>query len=340
MLALLLVLFVLSGGLALYSSRALASAAKIWPPEGDFVGLGDEFGGVRLHYVDRGTARASAAPIVLIHGASGNLRDMTQSLVGPLSRETRVIAIDRPGHGWSDRTSHADISDPAMQARAIREALHRLRVERPVVLGHSWGAAVAATYALAFPDEISGLLPLSGALYPWPGGIAWYHSVVRMPVVGRLFIRTLIVPGGKFLTEAGVRGNFHPDAAPEGYALATALPLLFRPSEFRANSEDTAGLKDRLARQSPRYGEISVPTIVVTGNADYTVSPKIHSYAFHNAVAGSELIKLKGTGHMPHYARRDIVVDAALRLAHGERPRSGMTTIYADGRIEEAIAAE
>jgi len=83
-----------------------------------------------------------------------------------------------------------------------------------------------------------------------------------------------------------------------------------------------------------RYGEISVPTIVVTGNADYTVSPKLHSYAFHNAVAGSELVKLRGTGHMPHYARREAVVDAVLRLARGERPRAGQTTIHEDGRVE------
>lgn len=336
----LMILLGLCGALALYSAWALARAAKTWPPQGDFVALGGEFEGTRLHYVDRGEARPGVAPIVLIHGASGNLRDMTESLVGPLSRETRVVAIDRPGHGWSERGPHLDIADPAVQARAVREAVHALGLDRPVVLGHSWGASVAAAYALSFPDEIAGLLPLSGALYPWPGGVAWYHPVVAAPVVGPLFVRTLIVPGGKFLMGPGVRGNFHPDTAPEGYALGTALPLLFRPSEFRANSEDTVGLKAHLARQSERYGEIAVPTIVVTGNADYTVSPKIHSYAFHNAVAGSELIKLKGTGHMPHHSRRDIVVDAALRLARGERPRAGMTTIYADGTVEQAAAAE
>lgn len=321
------------GGLVTVSSAPAALAATMWPPD-RFVELGGEFAGARLHYIDKGEARPGIAPVVLIHGASGNLRDMEASLVGPLSQHTRVIAIDRPGHGWSDRTGHADIADPATQARAIREALGRLGIERPVILGHSWGGAVAAAYALSWPEEISGLLPLSGALYPWPGGVAWYHGVVRVPVVGWLFLRTLVKPGGKLLMEAGIKGNFHPDAPPEDYASRTALPLLFRPSSFRANSEDTSDLKDHLARQSLRYGEIAVPTIIVTGNADYTVSPKLHSYTFHNAVEGSELIKLKGTGHMPHHARGDVVVDALLRLARGERPREGMTTIHADGRVE------
>ncbi|MCF8470865.1 MAG: alpha/beta hydrolase [Parvibaculum sp.] len=338
MTALLLVVLLLAASLVLYSSWASLRATRTWPPEGGFVVLGGAFGGESLHYVDRGEARAGIAPVVLIHGASGNLRDMTQSLVGPLSRKTRVIAIDRPGHGWSARTAHPDIADPAVQAGAIHEGLSRLGVVRPVILGHSWGASVAAAYALEFPGDLSGLVALSGALYPWPGGIAWYHTLVRAPLAGWLFLRMLIVPGGKILMEKGVQMNFHPDPAPSDFAATIGLPLLFRPDEFRANSEDTAGLKAHLARQSRHYGAISAPTIVVTGNADYTVSPKLHSYAFHGAVAGSELVKLKGTGHMPHHARRDLVLDAILRLARGERPHAGMTTIHEDGRVERAAA--
>ena len=324
-------------GLAVWSTVAAARAARAYPPEGEFVELGAPFAPARLHHVDRGTARPGVAPVILIHGASGNLRDMTASLAPALEGHTRVVAIDRPGHGWSMRGPHPDISDPAMQARAIHDAARKLGIERPVVLGHSWGAAVAAAYALEFADEISGVLLLSGALYPWPGDIAWYHKVVGAPFAGDAFLRTLTVPGGSLLAAAGVKGNFHPDPAPEGYAGTIGLPLLFRPSHFRANSADTAGLKARLAVQSLRYAEIAVPTIIVTGNADYTVSPKIHSYAFHKAVAGSELVKLKGAGHMPHHSRRDVVVDAVLRLARGETPFDSMVTIYADGRVEREV---
>ncbi|MEX0839539.1 MAG: alpha/beta hydrolase [Parvibaculum sp.] len=325
-------------GLALWSAVAAARAARAFPPLGGFVELDVPFAPARLHYIDRGAAAAGVAPVVLIHGASGNLRDMTASLVPALEGHTRVVAVDRPGHGWSTRGGHPEISDPAAQARAIHAALCRLGVERPVVLGHSWGASVAAAYALEFPDEVSGVLLLSGALYPWPGDIAWYHKVVGTPLAGPLFLRTLTVPGGSLLADAGIKGNFHPDSAPANYAGAIGLPLLFRPSHFRANSADTAGLKARLAVQSRRYGGISVPVIVVTGNADYTVSPKIHSYAFHNAVRGSELIKLRGAGHMPHHSRHEIVVDAVLRLARGEAPFDGMVTVFEDGRVERQAA--
>ena len=327
------------GSLAIWSAVVAVRAARAFPPEGGFVETGAEFAPVRLHYVDRGSERPGVAPVVLIHGASGNLRDMITSLVPALERQTRVIAVDRPGHGWSTRGRHPGISGPVAQARVIREAMRQLGIERPVVLGHSWGAAVAAAWARHYPDEISGVLLLSGALYPWPGDVAWYHKVVATPFLGSLFVRTLTVPGGHLMAAAGVKGNFHPDRAPEGYAETIGLPLLFRPSHFRANSADTVGLKAHLALQSRHYAEIAVPAIVVTGNADYTVSPKIHSYAFHNAVAGSELIKLKGAGHMPHHTRRDIVVDAVLRLARGERPFAGMVTVHEDGRVERQMRA-
>jgi len=324
----------LIGALAAYSAWAGCRVAQLFPPSGAFITLDGEFEGLRLHYVELGQTQPGIAPVILIHGASGNLRDMQESLSSELAKETRVVAFDRPGHGWSGRGHHPDIANPAVQARALRAAAQKLGLKEPVLLGHSWGASVAAAWALDAPEDLSGLLPLSGALYPWKGSVSWYHSVVRTPLAGPVFIRTLMVPGGKLLSTKGIAVNFHPNEAPAGYAERIGLPLLFRPSHFRANSEDTSGLKAYLAAQSLRYGEIDVPTIIITGNADYTVSPKLHSYAFHNAVRGSELIKLKGTGHMPHHVRREIVVDAVLRLARGERPRAGELTIHEDGRTE------
>ena len=321
-------------GLWLYSSWMTRRIEKAFPPVGDFV----EIEGIRLHYQRRGELRDGVAPVVLIHGASGNLRDMMNKLGNALAADTCVIAFDRPGHGWSGRG--ADMASPMKQAQLIRDASRKLGIERPVVLGHSWGGAVAAAYAVQFGDEIAGVVPLSGALYPWPGGIAWYHDVIETPVIGWLFLHLLVTPAAQKLAPAGIAGNFKPNEAPPDFAEAIGLPLIFRAGEFGVNSEDVRHLKEHLAVQSARYGEIPAPTIVITGNADFTVSPKIHSYAFHNAVKGSELIKLKGVGHMPHYARCEIVADAVLRLARGEVPRSQEITVWPDSRVEIREAAD
>lgn len=322
-LAPLLVLTLVLIGLALHSYRYRQQVEKAYPPIGQFVTVE----GGRIHYVMRGEARPGVAPVVLVHGASGNLRDMMQTLVPELAMQTQVIAFDRPGHGWSERTTLADIQNPAVQARVIHDALKRLGVEKPVLLGHSWGGAVASAYALAYPQDLTGLLVMSGATHSWPGGVAWYHGVVQTPVLGWLFLHTLVVPVGQRMLEPGAGGNFKPNTPPENFTDKIALGLLLRADEFAANSADSSHLKDYLAMQSKRYGEIGVPTIIVTGNADYTVSPKLHSYALHQEIAGSELIKLRGVGHMPHYANTPVVVDALMRLARGETPRAGETVI-------------
>lgn len=67
------------------------------PPAGRFV----QVSGGRLHVLELGPK--DGMPVVLLHGASGNLQDMRVALGDKLAAHYRVILIDRPGHGWSDR---------------------------------------------------------------------------------------------------------------------------------------------------------------------------------------------------------------------------------------------
>lgn len=315
----LIFLVVCVSGLFAYTWWFSSKAESRFAPLGDFV----EVEGVRLHYVDKG----EGVPVVLVHGASGNMRDFTNSIFDELAKGHRVIAFDRPGHGWSERSDIEDIHDPAQQARLINAALKKLEVGRHVLLGHSWGGAVAMAYALNHPDDLLGVVPLSGATYPWPGGVAWYHSLVQTPVLGEFFLHTLMVPAGQQLKEPGVVGNFYPDVAPDGFSDAIGLDLLFRPHNFRNNSTDVSNLKSALARQSQRYEEVQVPTIIIHGGGDRSVGFAIHSEPLHAAISGSELIRLRGTGHMPHYAAPEFVLDAIARLARGETPRAGLTIV-------------
>lgn len=315
-----LLLFVaVFGGLYAYTLWFAAQTESRFPPLGDFV----EVEGTRLHYVDKG----EGVPVVLVHGASGNMRDFANSILDDLARDHRVIAFDRPGHGWSARGPLEDVHDPAVQARLINSALKKLGVGPHVLLGHSWGGAVAMAYALNHADDLKGLVPLAGATYPWTGGVAWYHGVVRTPLVGDFFLRTLMVPAGQQLKEPGVTGNFYPDGAPDGFSEDIGLDLLFRPGNFRNNSVDVSNLKSALSRQSQRYGEVEVPTIIIHGGGDRSVGFTIHSEPLHAAIEGSELIRLRGTGHMPHYARPDVVLDAVARLARGDAPQAGLRVV-------------
>ena len=272
--------------------------------------------GGRLHVVDLSPGRdnESGPPVVLLHGASGNLNDMRVALGERLTRSRRVILIDRPGHGWSDRPGGTADAAPARQAALVREALDALGVTRAIVVGFSWSGALATAFTLAYPERVAGLVLLAPVTHPWPRATAWYDRIATTPMLGPLFTRTAALPLGMLLIDASARNVFAPQTMPDGYVRNAAVPLVLRPAEFLANAFDVTELSGHLAAQSKRYGEIRAPTVIVTGDRDRTVSREIHSEAIAAMVPDAELIVLPGIGHMLHHAAPDIVIDAIERV--------------------------
>jgi pimeloyl-ACP methyl ester carboxylesterase len=253
-------------------------------------------------------------PIVLIHGASGNMQDLRLALGDRLAVNRRVVLVDRPGHGWSDRPGGAADASPARQAALIAQALERIGLTRFVVLGHSLGGAIATALALAYPDRLAGLVLLAPVTHPWVGGLAWHNAILSTPVVGPLFARTLALPVGAVLLESGAASAFEPQPMPAAYLGRAAIALLLRPPQLIANAQDIAALKGFVTAQAPRYGEIAVPTVILTGTADTTVSPGIHARAMAAAVPNARLILLDGVGHMPHHTHAEEIVAAIGQL--------------------------
>jgi pimeloyl-ACP methyl ester carboxylesterase len=301
--------------LAVATQAGVFALQRAYPPQGRMI----EVAGATLHVVDIGPRDAAGPPIVMIHGASSNLEVMRQPLGDRLAKSHRVILIDRPGHGWSTR-ARAEDSTPAVQAGMIDEALEKLGVGSAIVVVHSWSGALGARMALDYPRRVAGLVMLAPVAYPWPGGVGWYNEAVTTPVIGPLLAYTITLPLGYFLAERGARGAFLPQMMPDGFVGNTLTPLLLRPREFLANARDLVTLKAAVAKQAPRYGDIKVPTTVISGEIDDTVSTSIHSRPFAAAVPGSKLIVLPGVGHMVQNAAPDLVlteIEAIIgQLAH------------------------
>jgi pimeloyl-ACP methyl ester carboxylesterase len=190
----------------------------------------------------------------------------------------------------------------------IDEALERLGVSKAIFVVHSWAGALGARMALDYPERVAALVMLAPVAFPWRGGVGWYNKVVTTPVIGPLLAYTITLPLGSFLTEPGARSVFLPQIMPDGFVKDTATPLLLRPREFLANARDLVTLKAAVAEQAPRYGAIKAPTVVISGDADDTVSTQIHSRPFAAAVPGAKLIVLPAVGHMVQYAAPDLVI--------------------------------
>jgi pimeloyl-ACP methyl ester carboxylesterase len=290
-----------------------------YPPTGRFV----DVAGARIHVVEIGPRDAAGPPIVLIHGATSNLGTMRVPLGDLLAKNHRVILIDRPGHGWSTRDD-LQKSSPAMQAKMIDEALGQLGIEHAVIVVHSLAGALGELMALDYPKRVSGLVVLAGVAYPWIGGVGFYNKVVTTPIIGPLLAYTITLPLGLLLTEPGTRGVFLPQIMPDGYVAQSAIPLILRPREFLANAWDLVTLKPAVAEQAPRYAAIKVPTLIMTGDADKTVFPDIHSRRLAEIVPNAKLIVLPGVGHMVQNAAPGLIISEieSMIAASDTKPKS------------------
>lgn len=270
--------------------------------------------GVRLHYRLEGPETSDLAPVVVIHGAYANLCDPALAFLPRMAEERAVMFVDRPGLGRSDRPG--DGHDPRVQARLIRGLAAEAGLEDPIVLGHSFGGAVAIAYGLDTVDRpeaagaASGLLLLAPVSHPWPGGVNWWNSVSETPLLGFIFRRAIVPLVGPAMVKGAVKSAYLPD----DYVEKTGPDQVLRPDRFRANARDLVKLKSIVREMSARYSGLDLPIEIVAGDADTTVYTRIHSRALAAEASDARLEVLEGVGHQLYYERPEAVYDALARL--------------------------
>lgn len=288
--------------LAAYSEWLGFQAARDYLPRGTFANVA----GAMLHYRELKPQQASKGTIVLVHGAWAGHADLLAAL-GPHLHDYRVIAVDRPGQGGSDRPGDWDMADPGNQAGMLMELLDRIAPERLALVAHSLGGPLAAHIALDRPERLHGLVLLSAVTHPWLGNALRYHSLSTSPTLGPIFNRLIGIPLASFLLPNGVALAFSPQAVPPNYIKESELPLLYREKTFRSNLQDIVAADDFLKSQALRYRQMRVPILAITGDRDNFVSPERHSWALVRETPMSRLMVLPGVGHMPHHAQPEII---------------------------------
>lgn len=274
------------------------------PPAGQFV----EVVGERVHYWERGEGQ----PVVLIHGASGNLLDWTFDVAPRLAARYRVIAFDRPGFGYTSRDGWG-LDTPQAQARVLAAAADALGAERPVVVGHSWGGAVAMAWAAGHDPK--GVISVAGVVNPYASTLGQVSRAIGLnELITNVYQDYLKSQAGNGGIEEFVARVFRPQAPPDGYVAHVAPALSLREATMEANAADLSALNGALERLAPAYPRLRLPVEAIHGTSDRTVTVQ-QARELADAVPGARLTLLDGIGHMAHHFAGAKLDDAVARIA-------------------------
>lgn len=279
------------------------------PMQGRLVSAGDQ----QLHVIQSGNdISGKGSTVVLIHGASTSALDFSTNLHPALSKKHKVISIDRPGHGYSQRESMKGSVDPAIQASMILDALHTLGIDKPVLVGHSWAGSVVMAALLNKHAKVqprAGIL-IAGATHPWTGDSVWHAELSARPLIGDVFVWQYVSPMGRLSLESAVASVFSPEQAPVNYIDNTGLTLSLRPSTYKANAYDRTLLSAYLEQQAPRYSGISVPLLSIASDEDHVVPMWNHHDRLTEQIADLHTLVLDKAGHAPHHTRPEQIIKA------------------------------
>lgn len=286
--------------LFLFTWRTARKIEAAFPPTGRFI----DVPGARLHVVERG----EGPPILLVHGLSGQLENFGYGMIAPLSRDHRVIAVDRPGAGWSTRPAGAP-ADLKAQADTLAALIDKLGLERPLVVGHSLGGAISLALATYHPERVGGLALIAPLTHP-PQAISPVFKAMAMEsaFARKLIAWTLLIPMSIRNREQVMDIVFGPDAVPEDFPTRGGGLLALRPGHFLGASEDLLGVAPSLPPLLARYGDLCVPVSILFGREDRILDYRENGEAFVAKHPATRLTLVSG-GHMLPVTAVDTSVD-------------------------------
>lgn len=282
----------LAGGLlALMSFVITRKIDAALPAQGDWI----EVAGGRIHYLALGTDDAPGPPIVMIHGILAQLRHFSYALAERMARDHRVILIDRPG--WGHSTIRGRRPGIGAQADMIAEALEKLGVQKPLIVGHSMGGAVTLAIALRHPALPCGLALIAPFTQPVEHIVDSFRNLMVSARLRPIVAWTLSIPVGMRTGAKKSAQVFSPDPVPVDFALKGGGLLALRPASFQSGAFELAVANPEITAQAQRYGDIAVPTAILYGRGDYLLDPALHGAKTAGAIPGATIELVEG-GHM------------------------------------------
>jgi pimeloyl-ACP methyl ester carboxylesterase len=251
-------------------------------------------------YVDMPAQAPDAKTVIFIHGLGSYLKFWRSQLDAFHQQGYRVIAVDLPGYGKSDKPASFPYTMEAM-ADVVREVAQTLGVDKPILAGHSMGGQTSLSYAIRYPEELSALVLVSPAgfeKFSWKEK-AWFE---------RVFSTELVKSAPEAAIWGSVRqGNFM-SWRPELDWLIEERVRVAKSPEFDAyayaNVRTVKGLtRNDFVREN--LHRVTVPTLIVYGTEDRLIpNPFLHGGETRDImeygasrIPGAKLAPLTGCGH-------------------------------------------
>lgn len=306
------IMLLVLAGLWLFTAFTAKRVEAGLPPEGRFV----EVMGSRLHIIEAGRGPA----ILLIHGLGGVARNFNYQVLGELAKDYRVVAVDRPGSGYSTRHRRSS-AGLDVQADVMAGLIQVLKLDRPLLVGHSLGGAVALATALRHPSEVSGLALIAPLTHtPQDVPKAFAGMTIRQGWLRRLIAWTVATPLTILNRDKVMNIVFGPESVPDDFGVRGGGFLGLRPSQFIASSRDLGALEDVLPLMQQRYADLQLPISILYGRQDRILDPSEQGQALKDAVSQAQLQLVDG-GHMLPVTQPQLTTDF-IRDVH-KRIRAG-----------------
>jgi pimeloyl-ACP methyl ester carboxylesterase len=254
-----------------------------------------------VHYHEAGEGR----PVLLVHGWSSLGEEIFPAFSSELLG-VRLIAVDRPGYGWSDPLPLSE-AGAAGQAAWLCAFLAKLDLTDVLLVAHSLGAATALCLAARQDPRVTGLVLLAPFCRPTPHAAMPLLHVATAPIIGpvlREAVLPLIAPlVGPGILAAALRPNAVPD-----YLSSFPFVHAGRPEAVRTMASELLAFNAVMGDVEPLLGGVSLPTAIIFGEADEIAAPDWHIGWLQTHLPDADIVSLPGVGHAPHHADTDRVM--------------------------------
>lgn len=291
-----------AGGWVAWKRRAPWQAPL---PEGIIRDVAD----AKVHYIDEGSGPA----VILIHGFAGSTFSWRRVLPG-LAPAHRVVALDLPGFGFSDRDPARDYGQRA-QAERVVALMDLLGIQRATLIGHSMGGAIAERVAAGHPDRVERLV-LVAAVNAGEASRAPGRGMAAGPMFALIGVVQRSPSAMYTLGRRALARMVHDRAHATEEVMRGYIDPLLLPGTVAAVRKMAAANRDEAPVD---LAAITAPTLVLSGASDAAIPPE-RGEALAAAIPGARHVTIPEAGHLIAEERPEAFLEEVLAFLHEPVP--------------------